>query len=203
MESVNNGSQVVQPEKNEKAHKTTWDQEMRDLFKGKELKPEEATCRPMSEEAPRLYRIWDVSQKTIILTNNMLIATSRNSNEPEQLIRVLPNTNLDPKKQPIFMSPSDKHTLSCIKSGSRPQLQLAEENIVKLSKKGEELLNFSFYSKTDGSVETCSFESAEFPGWFLSTSLEPNKPVGLSQQGGTENTLFYFERKELHMFTLP
>ena len=36
----------------------------------------------MSEEGPRLYRIWDVSQKTIKLMENRLIATPRSSNEP-------------------------------------------------------------------------------------------------------------------------
>ncbi|XP_078235877.1 interleukin-1 family member 10-like isoform X1 [Pogona vitticeps] len=196
MESAMTESNVIHPKKNEKPHRRTWDQEIAGLFHGRELKPDNFTYAPVKEEGPRFYRIWDVNQKTIILMNNRLIATPRSSNKPEQLIYVLPNTNLDPEKQPIFMAPNNRRSLSCIKSGSRPQLQLVEQNIVELYKKKEKLSSFSFYSKTDGSLETCSFESAEFPGWFLSTSREPNKPVGLSQQGGTENTLFYFERKE-------
>nr|XP_020667989.1 interleukin-1 family member 10-like [Pogona vitticeps] len=198
MESVMTESHVIQPDKNEKPHRRTWDQEIAGLFHSREPNTDFSSpdASIMSEEGPRLYRIWDVSQKTIKLMENRLIATPRSSNEPEQLIRVLPNANLDPKMQPIFMAPNDTHSISCIKSGSHPQLQLVEQKIVELYKKKENLLSFSFYSKTDGSLETCSFESAEFPGWFLSTSREPNKPVGLSQQGGTENTLFYFERKE-------
>ncbi|KAH0623198.1 hypothetical protein JD844_031255 [Phrynosoma platyrhinos] len=242
--------------------------------------PKETISTPLREKVPRLYRIWDISQKFLFLVNNIIVANARTSNAPEVFMEVLPNTALDPKMQPIFMGPNGrkhslscvkagegepqlqlvetdikklyntnehslsftfysktdgspetcsfesaefpelfmevfpnaaidpkmqpifmgpqgrKHSLSCVKSGEgQPQLQLVETDITKLYEKREKLFTFTFYSKTDGSPETCSFESAEFPGWFISTSLEPNKPVRLSRQGGAENTLFYFERK--------
>uniref|UniRef100_A0A803T6M1 Interleukin-1 n=1 Tax=Anolis carolinensis TaxID=28377 RepID=A0A803T6M1_ANOCA len=114
----------------------------------------------------------------------------------ELLMEVFPNTVLDPEMMPIFMGPQgSKQCLSCEKSPEgQIQLQLKVSDIKTLYDKKEESLAFTLYSKTDGSPETCSFESAEFPGWFLSTSSESNKPVGLSRQGGTENTLFYFKR---------
>lgn len=63
-----------------------------------------------------------------------------------------------------------------------------------LYKTPEKFENFTFYSKSDGRPEICTFESAVFPGWFISTSSEPNKPTGLSQKGGPENVLFYFTK---------
>lgn len=65
-----------------------------------------------------------------------------------------------------------------------------------LYKKKEASPEFTFYNQTKGSEVTCSFESAASPGWFLSTSSEPNKPLSLSQGGGSDITLFYIERKK-------
>ncbi|XP_034292706.1 interleukin-36 alpha-like [Pantherophis guttatus] len=98
--------------------------------------------------------------------DNKLVASPNDSNSKEQLIAVLPNNALDQW------------------SG----------DIMYLYKQNEKFLNFSFYSKTDGSRDTCSFESAQFPGWFLSTSSEAHQPIGLSQKGGPENILFHFQR---------
>ncbi|XP_042327405.1 interleukin-36 receptor antagonist protein-like [Sceloporus undulatus] len=187
-------------EKDNKLHKRTWNEEMADLFIAEMPKPvpnsEKTIYRPLREKEPRLYRIWDVSQKFLFLVNNIIVANAGNSNAPEVFMEVFPNTALDPKMQPIFMGPNGrKYSLSCVKDdGDEPQLQLKEIDIKKLYNQNQDSLNFTFYSKTDGSPETCSFESAEFPGWFMSTSPEPNKPVGLSRQGGAENTLFYFQR---------
>ncbi|XP_060643702.2 interleukin-36 receptor antagonist protein-like [Anolis sagrei] len=178
----------------------SWDQEVAALFSDTrpESDPEDYVLQTASVRIPWLFRIWDISQKFLFLMGNMLLAKSRNANMPDHLISVLPNTVLDPKKQPIFMGLSDKnHCFSCVKSGEgQPQLQIVERSILQLHREKKELKAFSFYSKTDGSPETCSFESAEFPNWFISTSSEPNRPIGLSPKGGTENTLFFFERKD-------
>ncbi|KAM3830436.1 interleukin-36 receptor antagonist protein-like [Vipera latastei] len=110
---------------------------------------------------------------------------------------VLPNNALDPRHQPIFMGLRDGSlTLSCTLSNEgQPQLHLVKRNIMELYNQNQKFLDFSFYSKTDGSLETCSFESAQFPGWFISTSFEPNKPISLGQRGGPDITLFYFETR--------
>uniref|UniRef100_A0A8D2LLL7 Uncharacterized protein n=1 Tax=Varanus komodoensis TaxID=61221 RepID=A0A8D2LLL7_VARKO len=43
--------------------------------------PPELLCRPwkLREEKPRLYRIWDTSQKFFYLVDNMLVANPQNS----------------------------------------------------------------------------------------------------------------------------
>ncbi|KAF7242179.1 Interleukin-1 family member 10 [Varanus komodoensis] len=150
-----------------------------------------------SERQPRLYRIWDISQKFLLLMNNILIAGPQTSSSPEQLMAVLPNNALDPVRQPIFMGLGDETlTLASVKAADgRPALKLMERSIMDLYRNTEESLSFTFYSRTDGNQETCCFESAAFPGWFISTSNELNKPVGLSLEGGSRITIFYFERK--------
>ncbi|XP_039212459.1 interleukin-1 family member 10-like isoform X2 [Crotalus tigris] len=173
------------------SHKKTWDEEIADLFRG----TEGATA--LKEHDPRLFKLWDIHQKYLFLVNNVLVADVKSSNSPEQLMAVLPNRSLDKPQQPIFMGPENKNScLSCVKSGNgQYQLELKEKAIKELYWDSKNAKAFTFYSKSDGNGDTCSFESAEFPGWFLSTSSEAKKPLGLSQKGGPQNVLFYFERK--------
>uniref|UniRef100_A0A8D2LJ51 Interleukin-1 n=1 Tax=Varanus komodoensis TaxID=61221 RepID=A0A8D2LJ51_VARKO len=153
-----------------------------------------------SHSEPYFFRFWDVNQKFLYLKNNVLVASPRSVNTPEQLMTVLPNNALDPTKLPIFMGlGTGRPTLSCVKSGAgQLQLQLVV-NIKDLYQKNEQLLkhkNFTFFSKTGQTQEACSIESIAFPGWFLSTSPEPDKPVAFSHEGGTMITLFYFDKKK-------
>ncbi|KAM6431566.1 interleukin-1 family member 10-like isoform 1-T5 [Liasis olivaceus] len=167
------------------------------LFKDYKPAPPPDEVHTFGELTPRLFRFWDINHKFLIVMNKKLVASPNDSNSSEQLIAVLPNHALDVKQQPIFMGlPNGTHTISCVKSEEgQVQLQLTDRNIVRLYNQNEKFLDFSFYSRTDGGSETCSFESAQFPGWFISTSSEPDKPIGLSQKGGPGNILFYFERK--------
>ncbi|XP_032084648.1 interleukin-36 alpha-like [Thamnophis elegans] len=99
--------------------------------------------------------------------------------------------------KPIFMAPEKKKScLSCVKSGTgQYQIELKEKDIKELYGDPKNAKAFTFYSKEEGNGDKCTFESAEFPGWFISTSSEAKKPIGLSQKGGTQNILFYFKRK--------
>uniref|UniRef100_A0A670YU13 Interleukin-1 n=1 Tax=Pseudonaja textilis TaxID=8673 RepID=A0A670YU13_PSETE len=117
-------------------------------------------------------------------------------NSTISLIAVLPNKALDTAQKPIFMGPENKKScLSCVKSGNgQYQIEL-KVNIMDLYRDPKNTKAFTFYSKSADNADTCSFESAEFPGWFLSTSSEAKKPIGLSQKEGPQNILFYFERK--------
>ncbi|XP_034995937.1 interleukin-36 receptor antagonist protein-like [Zootoca vivipara] len=185
-----------------KPQKKTWDEEMTELFcefrPGPPTNTNINTLVANSEKQPRLFRLWDISQKFLFLVNNMLLASSQQSGSSEQLMAVVPNLSLNPTNQPIFMGLSDNtHTLNCVLAGKgQPKLQLVERNIMDLYRANEEFKSFTFYSKTHGSDETCSFESAAFPGWFLSTWDEPNRPLDLSRGGTHCITSFYFERKD-------
>ncbi|KAG8141406.1 hypothetical protein E2320_007030 [Naja naja] len=190
-----------------KAEKKIWDEEMRDLFEQFEPECKSGGICIAGEPSPRLFRFWDISQKIFsLMGDDKLVASPNDSNAtgekivfflvflycfscdpfPEQLIAVLPNNALDVRKQAIFMGIQPNTVINCVQSEEgQVQLQLMQN---------EKFLSFSFYSKTDGSRDTCSFESAQFPGWFLSTSSEAHKPIGLSQKGGPENILFHFQR---------
>ncbi|XP_015684528.1 interleukin-36 receptor antagonist protein-like [Protobothrops mucrosquamatus] len=174
-------------------HKKTWDEEIADLFHDTE-----GERSHVKEPDPRLFKLWDINQKYLFLVKNVLVADVKSkSNLPEQLMKVLPNRSLDKPRQPLFMGLENKNScLSCVKSGNgQYQLELQEKDIRELYLDPKNAKAFTFYSRSDGNVDTCSFESAEFPGWFLSTSSEAKKPLGLSQKGGPQNVLFYFERK--------
>ncbi|XP_061449135.1 interleukin-1 family member 10-like [Rhineura floridana] len=192
-----------------KPHNVTMDKEMQDLFNHfPKPKPKPDHSKPSTDPefgiaslpTPWLYRIWDVNQKFLFLMNNMLVAAPQNPSNSEHLLSVTPNRGIEQKDEkiyPIFMGNEDgTHTLSCVESGGgQPQLKLVEERIMGLYEKKEELKSFTFFCKGGSSNELGTFESAAFPGWFMSTSSEPNKPIGLSRQGGAEITQFYFEKK--------
>ncbi|XP_053223786.1 interleukin-36 receptor antagonist protein-like [Podarcis raffonei] len=150
---------------------------------------------PISLDRPWLYRIWDINQKFLFLKNNMLVAAPKDGNSPDYLVAMTPNRVMDENKFPIFLGTQDgAQTLSCGESGGQPQLTLEGKAIMDLYNDGKEHKNFTFFCKSGSSTETGSFESAAFPGWFLSTLTEPNQPIRLSHQGGAEITQFYFEK---------
>ncbi|XP_032084812.1 interleukin-36 alpha-like [Thamnophis elegans] len=173
-----------------KTHKKTWDEEMAGSFH-----------IPAGADAalpePYLFTFWDLNHKYFFLLEDKLVADVKTPGSPEQLIAVLPNKSLDSAQYPMFMAPEKKNScLSCVKSGTgQYQIELKEKDIRELEKDPQNAKAFTFYSKPAGNGDKCTFESAEFPGWFMSTSSEAGKPIGLSQKGGTQNILFYFEKK--------
>uniref|UniRef100_A0A8D0E9R8 Interleukin-1 n=1 Tax=Salvator merianae TaxID=96440 RepID=A0A8D0E9R8_SALMN len=178
------------------SHKEIVDEKLEHLFKHFH----EPAGREELLHEPWLYQIWDINQKFLFLKNDVLIAEPLNSNTGD-LITLVPNRCIKQTNEkifPIFMGSQDEtQTLCCEDSGSgQPNLKFVKEHIMSLYKECQECKKFTFYAKSEGSKETCSFESAEFPGWFLSTSSESSKPVGLSHQGGADITLFYFEEKK-------
>ncbi|XP_033028400.1 uncharacterized protein LOC117060294 [Lacerta agilis] len=177
-----------------KPHKMTVDQKMKDLFHHFP-KPDHSKPHIVTLDKPWLYRVWDINQKFLFLKNNMLVAAPKDGNSPDYLVAITPNTANHENKFPIFLGTQDgAQTLSCGESGGQPQLTLEGKAIMDLYNDGKEHKNFTFFCIIGSSTETGSFESAAFPGWFLSTSPEPNQPIRLSRQGGTEITQFYFEK---------
>ncbi|CAI5795684.1 interleukin-36 alpha-like [Podarcis lilfordi] len=177
----------------EKPHKMTVDQKMRDLFHHFP-KPDPS----LQLGSPWLYRIWDINQKFLFLKNNMLVAAPKDGNSPDYLVAMTPNRGITPKDGntfAVFLGTQDgAQSLSCGEPGGQPQLTLEGKGIMQLYNDGKEHKNFTFFCKSGSSTETGSFESAAFPGWFLSTLTEPNQPIRLSHQGGSEITQFYFDK---------
>nr|XP_060642923.1 interleukin-1 receptor antagonist protein-like [Anolis sagrei ordinatus] len=172
-------------------------EEMADLFNDF-TNPKDSGAKE-ALKAPSLFRIWDISQKYFFLENNTLVAVPKGSNSTEEILGVVPNRGITDTNMnifPIIMGLQDgKHVLSCAESGGQPQIKIVEQDLMILYGKNEPLKNFTFLNHTEGGQQTCSFESAACPGWFIGTSTEPNKPVGLSHKGGAEITTFYFEKK--------
>ncbi|XP_015682303.1 interleukin-36 alpha [Protobothrops mucrosquamatus] len=168
-----------------KLYKISWEKQMEDLFNAFRPTPDSSVPTTEKAEQPWKFKFWDISNQFLSVVNNKLIATPQNSNSPESSFDVVPNTSLDSKRNPIFIG-ANNCVLSCIKSGDgQLQLQLMEENIMKLYTTPENFKNFTFYSRSEGRPEICTFESAEFPSWFLSTSSDSNKPIGLNKKRRT------------------
>ncbi|XP_061448605.1 interleukin-1 receptor antagonist protein-like isoform X1 [Rhineura floridana] len=181
-----------------KPNKMTVDQKMKDLFHHFSTAKPHLDVHNEVLDKPWFYKIWDVDQKFLFLHNNMVLAAPRDSNSPDYLFTVTPNSGIKEKENifPIFIGTHNgARTLSCVESGGgQPQLNLEDRGIMDLYREKQELKSFTFFCKSGSSKETGSFQSAAFPGWFISTSSEPNKPISLSHQGGAEITEFYFEK---------
>ncbi|XP_032080549.1 interleukin-36 alpha-like [Thamnophis elegans] len=175
-------------------YKMSWEKQMEDLFKAFKPKRDSSSYIPAAAEKPWQFQFWDINNTFLRVVDKVLMTTPQISNSPGCSFDVVPNTALDSTRNPIFMG-ADNHVVSCIKSDDgQLQIQLMEEDIMRVYKTPEKFKNFTFYSTSDGKPEICTFESAEFPGWFISSSSEPNKPIGLNQKGGPENILFYFTK---------
>ncbi|KAL7981459.1 hypothetical protein Chor_002355 [Crotalus horridus] len=167
--------------------KKTVDEELKDLFHA--FKDKEAMDKPWD------FRMWDIEQKYMFLEKNQLIAAPLYSTSSEQLMAVVPNTNLDIKKRPIFLGLTDKLlALTCqLSVNDEPQLVILEANIMDLYRSKKEFKNYSFYADNKGTKMTCCFKSAAFPDWFLCTSIQPDMPLGLCKAGDSKIILFNFE----------
>uniref|UniRef100_A0A672JGE4 Interleukin-1 n=1 Tax=Salarias fasciatus TaxID=181472 RepID=A0A672JGE4_SALFA len=70
--------------------------------------------------------------------------------------------------------------LSCHKDGEEPALHL-EVSLQRIGAESEQL-RFLFYRRDSG-VNLSTLASARFPGWYISTAPQDNRPLLLSQEG--------------------
>ncbi|NWV70507.1 IL1B protein, partial [Malurus elegans] len=80
--------------------------------------------------------------------------------------------------------------MSCVMSGTKPELQLEEADI-RRDIESAELTRFIFYRLDSPAEGTTRFESAAFPGWFVCTSLQPRQPVGITNTPDQVNIATY------------
>uniref|UniRef100_A0A6J0SPJ9 Interleukin-1 n=1 Tax=Pogona vitticeps TaxID=103695 RepID=A0A6J0SPJ9_9SAUR len=143
-------------------------------------------------------RIWDVSQKSLYLQNNELVAgyLQGPNSALEEKIYWVHNHAFGREKFPVILSIQDgKRCLTCSSSsvGPSPHLQLETINITDfLEDSREESARFTFFLSNQGGI--WRFESAAHPGWFLCTSSRTNEPVSLTQKLGPSHVVdFYFQ----------
>ncbi|XP_015276613.1 PREDICTED: interleukin-1 beta-like [Gekko japonicus] len=142
------------------------------------------------------YDIQDIKQRSLVL------------NQPAQLVAMhLQGTNFDRAvrlemavyrrkdqqvKNPIALGIKGSGLcLSCVpKEGAegQPELQLEKESIFRHIDRSK-LGRFIFFRIDVGN--TTRFESAAFPGWFICTSSQPDKAVGMTDQPGEVSIIDY------------
>ncbi|NXS52957.1 I36RA protein, partial [Brachypteracias leptosomus] len=141
---------------------------------------------------PYHYVVRDTEHKGLCLLNGHLVATSlQGANAAqEEPISVVPNRHLERKRCPLIVGVrGGSWALSC-GTGPEPQLELEEVALLDLFAR-EEATPYTFYKTFGGSTHT--FESAAFPGCFLSTSKGHGEPLTLANASAI--TTFYLIRK--------
>ncbi|NWH79621.1 I36RA protein, partial [Piaya cayana] len=142
---------------------------------------------------PYHYLVRDTEQRGLCLHEGLLVATSLQgaNNAQEEPISVVPNPALERRRCPLIVGiRGGSHALSC-GIGPEPQLKIEEVGLLDLFSKGPEATPYTFYKTYGGSTHT--FESAAFPGRFLSTARGPGEALTLASPPGV--TAFYLRRK--------
>ncbi|NXG70668.1 I36RA protein, partial [Baryphthengus martii] len=142
---------------------------------------------------PYHYLVRDTEQKGLCLHNGHLVATSLQgvNAAQEEPISVVPNRHLERQRCPLIVGiRGGAQALSC-GTGSEPQLKLEEVKLLDLFSQGQEATPYTFYKTFGGSTHT--FESAAFPGHFLSTAPGHGEPLALAPHPAVTN--FYLLRK--------
>uniref|UniRef100_A0A8B9PKZ5 Interleukin-1 n=2 Tax=Apteryx TaxID=8821 RepID=A0A8B9PKZ5_APTOW len=152
------------------------------------------TGRPLPP--PYHFRVRDTDQKVLCLEQGRLVATNlQGANAAqEEHISVVPNRHLERRRCPLIVGiRGGSQALSC-GTGPEPHLQLEAVGVLDLFTQGAEATRFTFYKTFSGSTHT--FESAAFPGHFLSTAPRAGEALALTAQpADTAITTFYLQRK--------
>ncbi|XP_056425179.1 interleukin-1 beta-like [Hyla sarda] len=132
------------------------------------------------------HAIRDTKMRSLKLEGNNFIVVTFLEGENAQLeVKIIVNTyleqNLENNKRPVSLGiVGQKLYLSCTAEGIADQVPtLTEVDNIKEKKTDSDLLPFIFYSRQDGSH--CSFESAAFPGYYLSASQDEGEKLQLRQ----------------------
>ncbi|XP_048369196.1 interleukin-36 receptor antagonist protein-like [Sphaerodactylus townsendi] len=185
-------------------HRTVVDKDMVDwfaqLFDSASMVPHFTPASAIPEEVPesiqlRSYSLRDVDQKGLYLQDRNLIAAplQGDNSAQEEILSVLPNRYMDRARIPLILGvKGGSQGISCGKDND-PKLQLEDTNLIHLFYNEEEAKRFTFFKHYNG---THTFESANYPGWYLCSPLEAHNPLTLTNHPGEVNlTDFHFQRK--------
>ncbi|KAM9065901.1 interleukin-36 receptor antagonist protein-like [Sarcophilus harrisii] len=136
------------------------------------------------------FRMKDTARKSIYVQNDQHwspnVSEYKQSCPPEREniadqddeISMVPSWNLDAKQFPIILGIKRGYLCLSVGIDQQPFLQIEEKNIMDLYHSKEESKNFTFYMRNPGVI--FKLESAMYPGWFICSSLEDNKPITLT-----------------------
>ncbi|XP_027701529.1 interleukin-36 gamma-like [Vombatus ursinus] len=148
----------------------------------------------LSSKHPYVFRIQDFNQQVLALQNNTLIATPHSDHVTPVILESMPCRAKEylvrDKGTAIYLGIQKKELcLFCEESGGQPTLKLQSNNVMALYSSENAQKPFVFYQNQADSTST--FESAAYPGWFMCTSNEKDRPITMTQNGGTKyNTVF-------------
>ncbi|XP_036605989.1 interleukin-36 alpha-like [Trichosurus vulpecula] len=144
--------------------------------------------RQLSVPTPSPFHIRDFNQKVLDLRNNTLIATPHSDEVTPVDLESVPCRDKEclagNHGTAIYLGIRGKELcLFCEESGGQPILKLKNNQIMKLYHTENAQKPFLFYQNQTESTST--FESAAYPGWFICTSNEKDRPVTMTQTRGT------------------
>ncbi|XP_036605988.1 interleukin-36 alpha-like [Trichosurus vulpecula] len=147
---------------------------------------------------PDIRGVRDINQHVLVLQGKTLIAVPEDGNVTPITLTTTPcrDESLEKDKgHPIYLGIADhKLCLCCAESGGKPQLKLEERDIMELY--GTQKAEKSFVFFQNGNGNTSTFESAAYPGWFISSSEENGKPITMTKGVGKHNIHFYFNTRD-------
>ncbi|XP_063302345.1 interleukin-1 beta-like [Pelobates fuscus] len=144
--------------------------------KYKLLGTKECTMRDHQNKCMTLHQNPEGAQLVAIYLNGVNIQREEKISMSFYIAR-----NLDiSEKRPVALGLGGKNLyLSCSLEDSEPQLHLESINNIR-GVKDEELARFIFLKSEN--VSTSSFESAAYPGWYISTSQAENSLVAVKPE---------------------
>ncbi|XP_034026706.1 interleukin-1 beta-like [Thalassophryne amazonica] len=86
--------------------------------------------------------------------------------------------------------------LSCHKDGETPTLHLetvADKSTLAEISPDSDMMRFLFYKRKSG-LNMNTLMSASYPGWYISTAEQDNKPVALCQSTSSRHQIFNMQR---------
>ncbi|XP_043845630.1 interleukin-36 receptor antagonist protein [Dromiciops gliroides] len=143
------------------------------------------------------FRMKDAALKVIYVQNNQLLARRVQAGKPidGEEISVVPNRSLDAKRSPVILGLEGGTQCLSVGIAQEPVLQIEHKNIMDLYRSKEESKSFTFYMWDTGL--TSRLESAAYPGWFLCTIHEDEKPITLTNHPEDSESVitdFYFHQ---------
>ncbi|XP_044516788.1 interleukin-36 alpha-like [Gracilinanus agilis] len=142
---------------------------------------------------PVYRKIRDIHQHVFVLQERTLIAVPEDGNVTPIILETVTVTDdslENSKGDALYLGITEQKQhlcLCCVANEGPPTLKLEEKYVMDLPRTDKAVKSFVFYRNEAGNIST--FESAAFPGWFIS-SEEQGKPMKITNDVGKNNISF-------------